>query len=342
MARGVALFALLLGACRDPSADDDLDAAVDATDAGLDGPGCNPDRPRLAVPEALVGPQSSAIGLEARVLSAIDAATVSIDVQMYSFTLTNLADRLIAADRRGVPVRVILDGAQTVNASIRTRLTNGGVSVTTAPAEFPNAHAKYLVVDGNRAIILSGNFTQAGMDDQRNYGLDDRDPEDVATLVEIFAADLVDRPAVLSCPRLVVTPGDSRARVLTFINSAQTSLDLELYYLADTTVRSAVITAHNRGIAVRVLLSSVDEVPDNAATASALKSAGVPVRTLRNPVVHAKVIVVDGAAALVGSNNMSLTSLRENREVGAIVRDAATVGPVKAQLDTDWNAATAW
>ncbi len=335
----VALVVFALAACSDPAANPD---AGDDLDAGIDAPGCDPDRPFTRVPEALVGPQASPIGLEQRILSAIDTATQSIDVQMYTFTLTNVADRLIAADRRGVPVRVILDGNQTVNAAIRTRLTNGGVAVTTAPAGFLNAHAKYLVADGTRAIILSGNFTQAGLDDQRNYGIDDRDPEDLAALGEIFAADLADRPAVLACPRLLVTPGDTRARVLTFIGAAQTTLELEVYYLSDSSVRAAVIAAQNRGVAVRVLLADVGEMPDNAATANTLKAAGIAVRTLSNPVVHSKLVIVDGTAALIGSNNMSIASLRENREVGAIVRDASTVTPVKSQFEADWTRATPW
>lgn len=334
------VLVMLAAACGQPGTED-VDAPPPDGDAGIDAPACDPERPRTAVPEALVGPQVSAFGLEERVIAAIDAATTSVDVQMYAFTKTNIADRLIAAKNRGARVRVILDASQP-NDTVIARLAAGGITAVDAPAGFANSHAKYLVVDGNRAVILSGNFTSAGLDDQRNYGLDDRDPEDVAALVEVFAADLANRPAVLTCPRLVITPGDSKARILTMIAGAQTSLDLELYYLADTNVRAAVITAKNRGLAVRVLLADVGEIPDNTATANTLKAAGVAVRTLRNPTVHAKAILVDGTAALVGSNNMSITSFRDNREVGAIVHDAATVARVKTQLDADWNAATAW
>lgn len=339
--RAAAALVLLLAACPAPSEQQEIDAGVDL-DAPIDAPACDVDRPRAAPPTTIIGPDGGAAGLEGRVLALIDGATQSIDVQMYAFTLTNVADRLIAADRRGVPVRVILDGNQTPNATIRSRLTAGGVEVVTAPAGFQNAHAKYVTVDGNRAIILSGNFTQAGMDDQRNYGIDDRDPEDLADLAEIFAADLAGRPAALTCSRLVVTPGDARPRVLGFIASAQTSLDLELYYLSDSAVRAAVVAAHDRGVAVRVLLAATNEIAENATTAQQLTAEGIAVRTLSNPVVHAKLLLVDGTAALVGSNNMSLTSLRENREVGAIVRDAATVTPIRTQFTSDWNAATPW
>jgi cardiolipin synthase len=206
-----------------------------------------------------------------------------------------------------------------------------------------NAHAKYLVVDRDRALVESGNFTVAGMSDQRNFALEDRDPQDVADAAAIFNADWNGTTPTLSCSRLVVTPGDSRLRIQTLIASARTSLDIALYYLSDTAIRAAVHDRpKNRGVAVRVLLASTGEIPENATTASTLTAAGVPVRTLANPVLHAKVIIADGARALVGSNNMSVTSLRDNRELGVILREPAAVNAVLAQFGTDWNAATAW
>lgn len=315
-------------------------AGGDPIDASVDAPACDPDRPRaVAITGVTVGPASGA--LEDRVVALIDGATRSIDVQMYTFTLSRIADRLIAADRRGAPVRVLLDGNQ-LDTTLRNRLTSGGVDVKLAPAGFTNAHAKYVVVDGDRLLIESGNFTVAGMSDQRNFAVEDRDPQDVADAAAIFNADWNGTTPTLSCSRLVVTPGDSRLRIQTLIASATTSLDLALYYLSDTAIRAAVMTAKNRGVAVRVLLASTGEIPENATTASTLTAAGVPVRTLANPVLHAKVIIADGARALVGSNNMSVTSLRDNRELGVILREPAAVNAVLAQFGTDWNAATAW
>jgi cardiolipin synthase A/B len=331
----VACIAMLAG-CGSGGGPSSLDAAT-AIDASGDGPICDLERPRATAPTVSVGPS----GLENRVVAAIDGATVSIDVQMYSFTVTRIADRLIAADRRGAPVRVILDGNQTENATMRSRLSAGGVEVHTAPAGFPNAHAKYMVIDHNRIFLESGNFTQAGMVDQRNYAVDDRDPEDVADLATIFAADVAGQAPTLSCSRLVVTPGDSRTRVLRLIGDAQTRLDVALYYLSDSAVRAAIIGAKNRGVPVRVMLSDISEISENAATATTLKSAGIAVKTLANPVLHAKIIIADDAV-LVGSNNMSLTSLQDNREVGLIMHDASSLAPVSTQFNSDWAAATAW
>jgi phosphatidylserine/phosphatidylglycerophosphate/cardiolipin synthase-like enzyme len=58
-------------------------------------------------------------------------------------------------------------------------------------------------------------------------------------------------------------------------------------------------------------------------------------------VIHAKLIVADGVA-LIGSHNMSSTSLRDNREVGVFVREGTAAAPAVAQFNTDWNAARVW
>lgn len=330
---------VVLGACRggDDAADDD----GPAIDAAGDSVACDPAAPRAMAPEVIVGPGSGAQSLEERVVAAIDGATRSIDVHMYTFTVDRVADRLVAADRRGAPVRVILDGSQTGASSTRSRLEAGGVDVKLASTSFPNAHAKYMVLDGASNFILSGNFTLAGFDDQRNYAVVDRDPEDVADLAAIFAADWNGQAAALGCTRLVVTPGDARSRILAFIAAATTTLDVEIYYISDSAVRVAIIQAQSRGVAVRVLLADPADMSENATTATTLRDAGVPVRVLTPPVIHAKMIVADGVA-LIGSHNMSSTSLRDNREVGVLVREGNAVAPALAQFNSDWSAARVW
>lgn len=336
----VCLLGLLgLAGCPGGGAGPSVDAGPTPIDAAVDGAACDPDRPVASTPEIHFAPQA----LEAQIGAQLDAATVSIDVGIYAFTLTRLADKLVAADRRGVPVRVIFDPTQqAANQNVYDRLRTIGVEVKWAPDTFTFSHAKYLVIDRDTAMILSGNLTVAGMTDQRNVGLVDRDPTNVADLAAIFEADWADRPAQLDCPRLMISPADARSRVLALIASARTTLDVEVYYIADVGVRTAIAAAHDRGVAVRVILSEPSEVSDNSATATALENEGVAVRVLANPVPHIKMIIADGAAALVGSHNLSVTSLRDNREIGEIVRVPTAVGTLRARFDGDWALARAW
>lgn len=308
-------------------------------DAGTDAAACDPDRAPSVAPEIFIGPAD----LQPQLGAQIDGATVSIDVQIYAFTLDRIATKLIAADRRGVAVRVIFDQTQSAaNANVRGDLMTAGIDVKWAPSTFPYAHAKYLVIDRDTAMMMSGNITVAGMVDQRNAGLVDRDPTNVADLAAIFEADWNARPAQLTCPRLMISPADARTRVLNLIGTAATTLDIEVYYIADVGVRTAIIGAQNRGVAVRVILADASEVSDNPATATFLKNAGVQVRILSNPVPHIKLVIADRKAALIGSHNLSSSSLRDNREIGEIVRSPAAVNVLATRLDGDWALATPW
>ena len=52
-----------------------------------------------------------------------------------------------------------------------------------------------------------------------------------------------------------VEPDDGRAPLLNFIGGAQESIDVVIYQFDDARIRQALIDAHNRGVAVRVLMS---------------------------------------------------------------------------------------
>jgi len=143
-------------------------------------------------------------------------------------------------------------------------------------------------------------------------------------------------PADLTCTRLIVSPTNSKQRILEFINTATTKLDIEAMYISETTVRNAIGAAKTRGAAVRVI---VNESTDESVTY--FKSLGIPVKTPGNAFfLHAKLVIANDTA-FVGSENYSYTSLQKNREVGGLVFEETAFNTIKSQFETDWNAATA-
>jgi phosphatidylserine/phosphatidylglycerophosphate/cardiolipin synthase-like enzyme len=52
--------------------------------------------------------------------------------------------------------------------------------------------------------------------------------------------------------------------------------------------------------------------------------------------IHAKTMIVDGSAALIGSQNYTSTSLDKNRELGMIVEQPALVSRCLAIYERDW------
>jgi phosphatidylserine/phosphatidylglycerophosphate/cardiolipin synthase-like enzyme len=334
---GLGLAVLLAAGCpRGGGASDDTgdDTAPDATPGDC----LTPTSPRSVTPELYVGPT----GLEARMIEFIDDAQTSLDLQMYLFTTDTIADAVIAAHDRGVAVRVVLDPDHEGNPDVRGRLQAAGVTTRDAPASYPYAHAKYMIIDGDRAVIQSANFNFTSMAYERNYGIVDRDPRDLADLQRVFDTDWAGTAAPtqpdLSCSRLIVTPVNARSRVVALIASATATLDVEVIYLSDPNVRTAVVDAHARGVAVRVLLASIADYPDNADTVTFLQNAGVPTKVATSLSIHAKMIIADGVV-LVGSQNMSNSALIMNREVGVLVFEAAPAAIAIAQFATDWAGA---
>lgn len=316
------------------------DASGEVPDAGVTGPDaapdtfCDPLAPRAEAPEVFVGPG----GIEPAVLPIMDAAAETLDVMMYQFTVASFTDALIAAHERGVTVRVLLDATQGVNAQQRGRLETAGVEVRDAPVAFEHNHAKVVIADGEVAAVMSANMNGFSVSSERNYGVIDRDPYDVADLQAIFDADWDDggsTPQALTCTRLIVSPVNSRPRILSFINAAETSIAVAAMYISDSAVRNALVARASAGVDVRVLLADPAWIDSNTQTAEELAAEGIPVRFLTTWELHAKLILADGVA-LVGSHNFSYTSLEDNREIGLLV-EGTGIDDIAAQFETDWN-----
>jgi cardiolipin synthase len=331
-----ALVVLMLGAaaaCGGSSSSGDDQGAIDAAPAD-GGIGCAATDPRQGATTLSIGPDDwdDATAL-------IDGATSSIELQMYLFTVDEVADRLVAAKNRGVDVRVLLDPDHDGNPDVRAQLSAAGVQVKDAPSRFEFSHAKYLVVDGDTAIVMSGNFNYDAYSEERNYAATLHDPDDVADLRAIFEADWTGgADPDLGCTRLLVSPVNSRTRILQHIASAESRLDIEAIYFSESSVRAAVVEAKNRGVAVRVMLAPPEAFDANYAAIQIMQNQDIPVKVVHDFLLHAKLILADDAA-LIGSQNYSDTSLSDNREVGVIVTDPAIIDAIESQYAADWAVA---
>jgi phosphatidylserine/phosphatidylglycerophosphate/cardiolipin synthase-like enzyme len=327
------VLAFLVG-CTHQAGDDEAtpDAPVDP------GVGCESTSPRAVTPEAFVAPT----GLQNRITSFIDSAQDQLDVAMYLFTVDAIASRLVAARSRGVNVRVLFDPDHVANDGARSQLSAGGVTHRNAPTLYTFSHAKYLVADRSAALIMSANFNVDAMDRERNYGIVNRDPDDVADLQAIFEMDWAagggepPKPADLACTRLIVSPNNAKQRLLELVNGAQSTLEVEAIYVSEITMRNAIGQAAQRGVNVRVILDGSSE---NADTKTYFTNVGVPVRDANGFFNHAKLIVADGVV-FVGSENFSQTALTRNREVGALVFEPQAAQVIRTQFDADWANAT--
>jgi len=122
------------------------------------------------------------------------------------------------------------------------------------------------------------------------------------------------------------------------IDAAQTSVDLVTpYFYPGQAFRRALRTAAHRGVRVRLLLQGkVDYVLAGMAARALyveLLGHGVQIFEYTEAWLHAKVCVVDGRWATVGSSNIDPLSLLLNLEANVIVIDAPFAKSLEAEFD---------
>ncbi|MFD8784074.1 phosphatidylserine/phosphatidylglycerophosphate/cardiolipin synthase family protein [Kitasatospora sp. NPDC059599] len=276
------------------------------------------------------------------VYDLIGSAARTVDVTMYELRDTTAVDALIARQRAGVKVRVILDGAHTsVNGSAYSALKAAGVGVTYSSTAFVYTHQKTVTVDGTTSLIMTGNLDSASYANDRDYGVVDTDANDVAAIERVFAADYA-RTAVTPTDgdNLVWSPTDAQSRLLALINGARTSLDLEQLEFGDPALVDAVAAAASRGVTVRVVGMNPTSYADEFDQVAAAGAKVVTYSSTTGPYVHAKAIVADygtaSAEVFAGSENFSDNSLNHNRELGLITADSGVLGTVESTFAGDF------
>jgi cardiolipin synthase A/B len=277
---------------------------------------------------------------------ALDAAQHSVLVEIYELADPAAIADLIAAQRRHVTVQVLLDkeyAAGSVNAPAFAMLTAHHVAVRWANAS-EIFHEKAVVVDGATAYVGTGNLTAEYYATTRDFWVVDAQHADVGAITTTFHTDWLGG-APGPGPRgvdLLWSPNAEPA-FLALIGRAHRTISLESEELSDDYVVSALAAAARRHVAVHVTMTYSSEwrsAFDQLAAAGAV----VHVDHGEQPVyVHAKALCVDcttGAHAtgtlIVGSQNLSYSSLAFNRELSIETSSAALITSIDEVLQSDF------
>ncbi len=276
------------------------------------------------------------------ILDAINNARQSVWLEMYLLTDKNIIQALENAAGRHLEVRVMLEPKPFGGGSPQPTLDAlkaAGASVETTNPSFQLTHEKGLIIDGSTAFIMTSNFTFSALNGKnREYGIIDSVPQDVQGTIDIFNADWKRSAVQVSDPNLVVSPLNARSTLTTLITSAQHSLIIEAEELYDTNIQQAIASDAQRGVQVQVILPTPQSQPDSNSTGiTTIKNAGAQVKEDPQLIMHAKMLVVDGNKAFVGSENFSTPSLDNNRELGLQFADPAIITTLQQTFQQDWN-----
>jgi len=315
-------------------------------------------------------------------IAAIDAARDEVHLETYIFNVDPAAesvrDALMRAARRGVRVRLLVDGAgsRDLPAAWRGALEAVGVGVLvyrplvnnwrSNPLTLRRLHRKLAVIDARVAFVggmnLIDDFEPGRLAAPRlDFSVEVRGPllipihQSARRLWRLVALTQMQAGAGRPGPVEPSWPTDGHVRAAFVVrDNLAHRRDIERVYLAALALardeiviasayflpgrrfRKLLRKAAARGVRVSLLVQGHTDHPFFQSAARALYrdllAAGVRIHEYRASELHAKVAVVDGHWATVGSSNIDPFSLLLAREANVVVDDAAFARDLRQRL----------
>jgi cardiolipin synthase len=311
-------------------------------------------------------------------ITAFESAKSSINIEVYIFDHGSIATRIArvleAQARRGVEVRVLVDGFGSNLGPLADEMLAAGVRVATyKPLRIYSlyrvgnrTHRRLFTIDG-RIGFCGG----VGIDDRWNG--DAKDPSEwretmvrvegpvVAQLQHIFFEDWVHTTGEVLNGSAQFPPiepaGDVLAQAVSSSRTDQSSMAKLQYYMGiqaarktiwienayfvpDRQIRQGLVAAAARGVDVRVIVPGKYIDSPNVRLASRfhygeLLDGGVRIYEYLPTMMHNKVMVVDGIWTSIGSINFVNRSMTKNGEANVSVYDRGFAAEVETMIEED-------
>jgi len=272
------------------------------------------------------------------IVTAIDSAAHSINMTIFRMDDPVVRGALSNAVNRGVTVRTLVasksKGWIKRNKKLSSDLSSMGVEVRSPSdansVELKRYHYKILTVDDTHSLILTFNPTRRNLHYARDYGLLIRDHDITIELNRLFNADWDGKEFEPVDTSLVVSPFNSRQRLIELLESGERSVRIMDAKVEDPEVQALLLAKASAGCDVKII------------TRDAVMYSTAPnlhIRRFTKYKLHAKCIVVDTLRFFIGSQNLRGVSLDRRREVGIIVEDEPIARKIERIFDEDWAGA---
>jgi cardiolipin synthase len=298
-------------------------------------------------------------------IRAFDAARSEIRILICVLEDPEILERLRAALRRGVRVRVIADRGKygelaAERANLSQFVTSAGGALHLSNPIFPRSFPKIILIDGRLAIYGSACLDQTTFAQYRDFAHTTVNRPLVRELQRLFENDWAhsappgrEPPPFNPTPPiaradLVVSPVNGAERLARLYQGARRTLDVYTELLGNPTLESELAAAAARGVRVRLIApvsvngGTPEDQERQLASLTALAAAGIgvhvsgPEESAERPYMHARAAIADGETAYLGSHSLSPDGITFNREMGAFVGEEAVVRRLQAQFDSDY------
>lgn len=217
--------------------------------------------------------------------------------------------------------------------TLAKKLLPSGIMLTGDEAlEIVFQHAKVRVGDDDYYVISSANMTYPSFYANREYRFIGHSLPIIKSLQHLFALDIAWSRVTPSDihPKLLVCPIDCRKKIHDSLATATTSVRIAAQYLEDPALIEQLATLSASGIDVRILVS------DNQKR-EGVDSVQSHMKTLKEPYLHAKELLIDHRLLIHGSMNLSSNALDNNREIGIMIDDPEVIKEFERQFGKDWE-----
>lgn len=277
-----------------------------------------------------------------KILRLIEGATFSIDLWIYSFDDPEILNALIAANRRGVVIRIVADPERDypqdlIHLGMFRRWERSGLQ-----------HSKILVVDRKRVFLGSGNFTWYGLENDLNgyvsFTLFDSEVGD-------FYSFLEEDPKITSLHldpfQFYISPEKGRLvqnLLLRETDRATSEIQYLIFDHFDSVLTSRLTLADRKGVNVLGVYDSPVDA-EGKYLAKVLRRPGSEISGDGNEetistdsfgkggLLHHKTMIVDRKTLISGSYNFSISARDNNREILFKTSDVSIVEPYLKEWD---------
>jgi phosphatidylserine/phosphatidylglycerophosphate/cardiolipin synthase-like enzyme len=278
---------------------------------------------------------------------AIDQARLSVDVAAHQLNLWSIRDALMAAHRRGVKVRLVVESDYLDEREIQ-QLKEAGIPILGDRRE-SLMHNKFVILDRMEVWTGSMNFTTSDAYRNDNNMLMLRSARLAENYIvefnEMFEQDRfgMDTLAKTPYPSLIVdgrqvevyfSPDDGTAgEIARHIQSARQSIYFLAFSFTSDELATAILDKAREGVRVAGVMEA-SQVSSSGSDYSLFRKSGLDVRMDGNPRnMHHKVMIIDEQLVISGSYNFSANAEKRNDENTVVIHDPEIAGLFLAEFE---------
>jgi cardiolipin synthase len=265
----------------------------------------------------------------APIITAIKNAKKSVEIVIFRFDYRAIEAALKAAVVKGVKVTALI--ANTNRGGVKNlrelemRFLGAGIVVARTDDDLIRYHDKFVIIDGRTLYMFSFNFTRLDIDRSRGFGIVTKNTKLVQEAVKLFEADCTRCVYTPKLDAFVVSPGNARKVLGTFLKRAKKQLLIFDPKISDKEMITILRGRAKAGVEIRII----------GRIASRFDLAVKKPVSMR---LHTRTIIRDQHQAFVGSQSLRPEELDSRRELGLIVRDSKIIKKLIETFESDWAA----